>query len=87
LIACRYAKLQIAMYLILNFFYDHRHYPGAEFHRNRAPLRAATKEKIKQVKAEIRKMTKLLLARLYKTQSSAKKAVSKSAGYAVVSAT
>jgi len=52
-----------------------------------APLWAATKEEIKQVKAEIRKMTKLTLARLYKAQSSAKKAVTKSASYAVVSTT
>jgi len=46
---------------------------------------AASKEEIKQEKADIRKMAKETLARLYKLQPSAKKAVSKSAGYAVFS--
>ena len=46
---------------------------------------AASKEEIKQEKADIRKMAKETLARLYKVQPSAKKAVSKSAGYAVFS--
>ena len=49
------------------------------------PLWAETKEEIKQEKAEIRKMAKETLARLYKMQPSAKKAVSNSAGYAVFS--
>jgi lipid-binding SYLF domain-containing protein len=46
---------------------------------------AASKEEIKQEKADIRKMAKETLARLYKVQPSAKKAASKSAGYAVFS--
>jgi lipid-binding SYLF domain-containing protein len=46
---------------------------------------AASKEEIKQEKADIRKMAKETLARLYKVQPSAKKAVSKSAGYAIFS--
>ena len=50
-----------------------------------ASLWAASKEEIKQEKADIRKMAKETLARLYKLQPSAKKAVSKSAGYAVFS--
>jgi len=45
------------------------------------PLWADSKEEIKQEKADIRKMAKETLARLYKVQPSAKKAVSKSAGY------
>jgi len=50
-----------------------------------APLWAASKEEIKQEKTDIRKMAKETLARLYKVQPSAQKAVSKSAGYAVFS--
>ena len=46
---------------------------------------AASKEEIKQEKADIRKMANEALARLYKVKPSAKKAVSKSAGYAVFS--
>jgi len=46
---------------------------------------AATKEEIKQQKADIRKMANETLARLYKVAPSAKKSVSKSAGYAVFS--
>ena len=46
---------------------------------------AASKEEIKQEKADIRKMAKETLARLYKVQPSAKKAVSKSSGYAAFS--
>ena len=49
------------------------------------PSWAATEEEIKQEKTEIHKMAKETLARLYKMQPSAKKAVSKSAGYAVFS--
>ncbi len=49
------------------------------------PLLADSKEEIKQEKADIRKMAKETMARLYKVQPSAKKAVSKSAGYAVFS--
>jgi len=49
------------------------------------PLLAASKEEIDQTKADIRKMTKETLARLYKTQPSAKQAVSNAAGYAVFS--
>jgi hypothetical protein len=49
------------------------------------PLWAASKEEIKQEKADIRKMGKETLSRLYKVQPSAQKAVSKSAGYAVFS--
>ncbi len=49
------------------------------------PLLADSKEEIKQEKADTRKMAKETLARLYKLQPSAKKAVSKSAGYAVFS--
>jgi lipid-binding SYLF domain-containing protein len=52
---------------------------------NAVPLWADSKEEIKQEKAEIRKMTNETLAKLYKVQPSAKKAVSKSAGYAVFS--
>jgi len=50
-----------------------------------APLWAATKEEIKQEKADIRKMAKETLARLYKVQSLAKEVISKSAGHAVFS--
>jgi len=50
-----------------------------------APLWAATKEEIKQEKADIRKMAKETQARLYKVQPSAKKVISKSAGHAVFS--
>jgi lipid-binding SYLF domain-containing protein len=49
------------------------------------PLWADSKEEIKQEKADVRNMAKETLARLYKAQPSAKKAVSKSAGYAVFS--
>ena len=47
------------------------------------PLWADSEEEIKEEKAEIRKMVKETLARLYQVQPSAQKAVSKSAGYAV----
>jgi lipid-binding SYLF domain-containing protein len=50
-----------------------------------APLWAADKKEIKQEKADIRKMSKETLARLYKVQPAAKNAVAKSAGYAVFS--
>ncbi len=50
-----------------------------------APLWAASKEEIKQEKADIRKMAKETLGRLYKVQPSAQKIVAKSAGYAVFS--
>ncbi len=49
------------------------------------PSWAASKEEIKQEKAEIHKMANETLARLYKVKPSAKKAVSQSAGYAVFS--
>lgn len=49
------------------------------------PLWSASKEEIKQKKADIQKMAKETLSRLYKVQPSAKKAISKSAGYAVFS--
>ena len=49
------------------------------------PSWAATKEEVKQKKADIRKMANETLARLYKVKPSAKKAISKSAGYAVFS--
>lgn len=49
------------------------------------PLWAADKKEIKQKKSDIRKMAKDTLARLYKVQPSAKKAILKSAGYAVFS--
>jgi lipid-binding SYLF domain-containing protein len=48
-------------------------------------LRAASKEQIEQQKADVRKMTNETLARLYKVQPSAKKAISNAAGYAVFS--
>jgi len=50
-----------------------------------APLWSASKEEINQKKADIRKMAKETLSRLYKVQPSAKEAISKSAGYAVFS--
>ncbi len=50
-----------------------------------APLWSASKEEINQNKADILKMAKETLAHLYKVQPSAKKAISKSAGYAVFS--
>jgi len=46
---------------------------------------AEKKEEIQQDRADIRKMTKETLARLYKLQPSAKKSISKSAGYGVFS--
>jgi len=49
------------------------------------PLLAASAEEIAQKKADIRKMAKETLARLYKMQPSAKKAISNCAGYAVFS--
>ena len=49
------------------------------------PLWSASKEEIKQKKADIQKMAKETLSRLYKVQPSAKKAISKSSGYAVFS--
>jgi lipid-binding SYLF domain-containing protein len=49
------------------------------------PVWSASKEEIKQKKADIRKMAKETLARLYKVQPSAHKAIAKSAGYAVFS--
>ena len=49
------------------------------------PLWSASKEEINQKKADIRKMAKETLNRLYKAQPSAKNAISKSAGYAVFS--
>ncbi|MGB5985687.1 MAG: YSC84-related protein [Desulfobacterales bacterium] len=48
-------------------------------------LGAPTKEKVEQQKADIRKMADDTLARLYKTQPSAKEAIQKAAGYAVFS--
>ena len=44
------------------------------------------RKKIKQKKADIRQMAKETLTRLYKVQPPAKKAVSRSAGFAVFSA-
>jgi lipid-binding SYLF domain-containing protein len=46
---------------------------------------AEKKKEIEQERADIRKMSKETLARLYKLQPSAKKAVAKSAGYGVFS--
>ncbi len=46
---------------------------------------AEKQEEIQQEKADIRKMAKETLSRLYKLQPSAKKTISKSAGYAVFS--
>ena len=45
----------------------------------------AASEKIEQQRADIRKMANDTLARLYKTQPSAQKAIKKAAGYAVFS--
>ena len=45
----------------------------------------AASEKLEQKQADIRKMADDTLARLYKTQPSAQKAISKAAGYAVFS--
>jgi lipid-binding SYLF domain-containing protein len=50
-----------------------------------APLWASEKKEIEQKKSDIRKMAKETLSRLYKIQPSAKKAISKSSGYAVFS--
>ena len=47
--------------------------------------RAADKKEIEQERADIRKMAKDTLARLYKLSPSAKQAIAKSAGYAVFS--
>jgi len=49
------------------------------------PLWAASKEQIEQQRADISKMADETLARLYKTQSTAEKAIKKAAGYAVFS--
>lgn len=49
------------------------------------PLWAASKEEINKERADIRKMSKETLDRLYKLQPSAKEAISKAAGYAVFS--
>jgi lipid-binding SYLF domain-containing protein len=49
------------------------------------PLGAASEEDIKRKRADIRKMAKETLARLYEVQPLAKKAVAGSAGYAVFS--
>jgi len=49
------------------------------------PLWAAGDEQIQQQRADIRKMANDTLARLYKTQPSAQKAIGKAAGYAVFS--
>jgi lipid-binding SYLF domain-containing protein len=49
------------------------------------PLWASDKKEIEQEKSEIRKMAKNTISKLYKFQPSAKKAISKSAGYAVFS--
>ena len=50
-----------------------------------APLCAAGDEKVQQQREDIRKMANDTLARLYKTQPSAQKAVESAAGYAVFS--
>lgn len=50
-----------------------------------APLFAASKEQVEQQRADISKMADETLARLYKTQPSAEKAIKKAAGYAVFS--
>ena len=50
-----------------------------------APLCAASDEKVQQAREDIRKMAIDTLARLYKTQPSAQKAVERAAGYAVFS--
>jgi lipid-binding SYLF domain-containing protein len=49
------------------------------------PVLAADDEKIQQQREDIRKMANDTLARLYKTQPAARKAVEKAAGYAVFS--
>ena len=49
------------------------------------PLLAASMEEIAQKRADVRKMASDTLARLYKVQPSAKRAVSSAAGYAVFS--
>ena len=48
-------------------------------------LQAADNEQLKQKRSDIRKMTNETLERLYKAQPSARKAIEKSAGYAVFS--
>lgn len=50
-----------------------------------APAFAATKEQIDQQRADLSKMADETLARLYKTQPAAEKAIKKAAGYAVFS--
>ena len=50
-----------------------------------SPPSWAASEKIEQQRADIRKMANDTLARLYKTQPSAQKAIKKAAGYAVFS--
>lgn len=49
------------------------------------PSLAATKEQIEQQRADISKMADETLARLYKTQPAAERAIRKAAGYAVFS--
>jgi lipid-binding SYLF domain-containing protein len=49
------------------------------------PVCAASDEKVQQAREDIRKMANDTLARLYKTQPSAQKAVERAAGYAVFS--
>ena len=49
------------------------------------PLRAANNEQVEKQRADIRKMAEETLTRLYKTQPSAEKAITESAGYAVFS--
>ena len=68
---CLFMAIALGLVLILNV--------------TSVPLWAADKKEIKQKKSDIRKMAKDTLARLYKVQPSAKKAISKSAGYAVFS--
>ena len=50
-----------------------------------APLHAYGEDKIVKEKADVRKMSRETLSRLYKSQPSAKKAVESAAGYAVFS--
>lgn len=50
-----------------------------------APSSAATKEQIEQQRSDIKKMANQTLERLYTTQPSAKKVISKASGYAVFS--
>jgi hypothetical protein len=50
-----------------------------------ATLAAPSKEQIEQQRADIQKMADETLARLYKTQPGAEKAIKKAAGYAVFS--